>query len=248
VVEARADRRADDRVGHRLGPPDEQVVEVEDPLGLLGGGVGGEQAAQLVLAAAAPGKAVGDHLGERLPRVDDARVDRQARALLREAARAAGQAEALAQQVDQVFRVGAVVDGERFVEADPRRDGAQEARADAVEGAAPGQARLPAAALPCRAPRAGTRPTRRSISTAARREKVSSSRRDGSAPARTRTRDPRRQRQRLARSRAGDDEQRAGRRARSGADAEAGGARLGVVQRRQRSGRRSGVNDALWHA
>ena len=44
-----ADLRADDRVGHRLGPPDEQVVEVEDALRLLLVGVGGEQAAQLVL-------------------------------------------------------------------------------------------------------------------------------------------------------------------------------------------------------
>src|SRR5204862_8363409 len=118
-----------------------QIVEVEDALRLLLLGVGGEQPAQRRLVLATPGERLGQHVGEWLSRVDGTRVDRQARAFLREAAPATRQAQALAQEVDQVFGVGAIVDRERLVEPDPGRDAAQHSRADAVKRAAPGETR-----------------------------------------------------------------------------------------------------------
>jgi hypothetical protein len=51
-----------------------------------------------------------------------------------------GQADFVAHQTHQVFGIAAVVDGERFVQADAAGEVAQQARADAVEGAGPGQA------------------------------------------------------------------------------------------------------------
>ena len=141
MVETGADRRPDSGISHRLGPPDEQVVEVEHALRLLLGDIGREQAAERLLVVAAPREAFADDAGERPSRVDRARVDREARSFLREAPRAAREAEPLAQQVEQVLGVGPVVDRERRIEPDLRRDAAQQARADAVEGAAPGQAR-----------------------------------------------------------------------------------------------------------
>jgi hypothetical protein len=46
----------------------------------------------------------------------------------------------VAHQAHQVFRIAAVVDGEGLVQADAARVVAQQARADAVEGAGPRQA------------------------------------------------------------------------------------------------------------
>ena len=239
MVEARRDLRADDRVGHRLGPPDEQVVEVEDTLRLLLFGVGGEQAAQCVLVVAAPGKGLGQHVGERSPGVDGARVDRQAGPLLRKPARSACQAEALTQQVDQVLGVGAIVDGERLVEADPRRDAAQQARADAVEGAAPRQPRRllqrgeaqrfmkDAADAPLHLERG-----------AARERQQEKARRVGARQ--DEAGDARGQRQCLAGSGAGDDEERADRRRAVATYTEGGGALLGVVQLWEDDARASG--------
>ena len=104
VVEARGDAHADDRIGHRLGPPDEQVVEIEDALAALLVGVGSEQATQVVFMAQAPRERFADDDRERLARVDDARVDRQARRLLRKAPAGGGESEALAQDVEQRLR------------------------------------------------------------------------------------------------------------------------------------------------
>jgi hypothetical protein len=72
VVEARCDARPDRRVGHRRAPPDEQVVEVEHPLRLLRGGIGGEQSLQRLGVLAAPRVRLGQDLGKAAPRVDDA--------------------------------------------------------------------------------------------------------------------------------------------------------------------------------
>ena len=85
--------------------------------------------------------------------------------------------------MQQLLGIAAVVDREVGVEADLRGVAAQQARADAVEGAAPRQLRRAAGSAAARAPRAA--PGRPAVPSraAARREKVSSRMRDGSAPA-----------------------------------------------------------------
>ena len=123
------------------------------------------------------------------------------------------QAELVPDEVHQVGGILAVVDGEGRIEADLPGIVAQQPRADAVEGARPRSARRPAAA-PCRPSTSPTiRSTRRAISAAARREKVISRMRRGSAPLDDQVRDAMRQRVGLARAGAGDDQQRPGDRA-----------------------------------
>ena len=141
MVEARRHRRAQRRLGERRGPPDQQVVEVEHALRLLLGDVGGEQPLELVVRVAAPGERVAQHLGQAGLGVNHPRVDRHAGRLLRKAAPRGGEAEALAQDVDQVLGFAPVVDRERRIEAERRGVGAQQPGADGVEGAAPGQMR-----------------------------------------------------------------------------------------------------------
>ena len=185
MVEQRADLRGQRRVGHHLGPEQQQVVVVEHVLLLLGVDVGAEQFLQFVLPLAAPGEGALQHLVQRLAGIDHARIDRQAGALERKALLGLRQADLVAHHAHQVFGIAAVVDGERLLQADAPRVLAQQARADAVEGAGPGQV---GKRLRCGKPstRCSTPPTRRSISWAARRLKVSSSMRCGSAPWRIR--------------------------------------------------------------
>ncbi len=71
--------------------------------------------------------------------VDAARVDGEARALGGEAALGLREAERVPHEVHQVGAVFAVVDGEGRVEADLLGVVAQQPRADAVEGAGPGE-------------------------------------------------------------------------------------------------------------
>ena len=207
VVEAASDRGADRRVGHRLGPPDEQVVEVEHALRLLLGNVGGEQSLQAVGALAAPGEGLGEHVAQAPARVDDARVDRQAGRLLRKALAAARQPEALAQEMEQLLGIAAIIDRESRVESDARGVQSQQPRADGMEGAAPRQTRR----------RLQRREAERFVQDAAdaalHLERGAA--REGEEQDARRVRsgehqpgDPRRERQRLAGPGAGDDQQR----------------------------------------
>ena len=230
VVEARTDRRTDRGCGHRLGPPDEEIVEIEHVLRLLFVDVGREEPPERLGVLAAPRERVGEDGGERPARVDGARVDREARRLLRKTTRTAREREALAEKMEQVLRVGAVVDGERGVEADGGGDAAQQPRADAVEGAAPRQ--------PRRALQRGEteRVVQRTADATLHLERGAPREREQQQPVRVGTGedeagDPRGERHRLARARPGDDEQR-GRllRRRTVVDAESGGAPLRVVQ------------------
>jgi hypothetical protein len=56
VVETVGDRRRDCRLGHHLGPVEQQIVVVEDVLPLLRLDINGEQVFQLELPVPAPGK------------------------------------------------------------------------------------------------------------------------------------------------------------------------------------------------
>ena len=112
---------------------------------------------------------------------------------------------------DQVHQVGgilAVVDGEGGIEPDLLGIFAQQPRADGVERAGPGQ-RVGHDARRSR-PRTdrAMRSTRRVISAAARREKVSSRMRLGIGAVDDQMRDAMGQRVGLARAGAGDDQQR----------------------------------------
>ena len=139
MLEARAQLAGQRRIVEHVAPVQQQVVVVEHALRLLFGHVGAEQRLQLGRPAGAPRIALLQHLLQRLLAVDHARVDRQAGALERKARVGLRQTLLVAQQAEQVFAVAAVGNGEGRVQADARRVVAQQPRADAVEGAGPGQ-------------------------------------------------------------------------------------------------------------
>ena len=141
VVEAGGEVGGDRRVLHHPGPVEEEVVIVEDGLALLGLDIGGEQLAQALVGAEAPGEGVLQHLAERRLGVDGARVDREAGALLRKALLGPRQAELVADDGHEVGRILAVEDGEVRREADGAGIFAEQPRADGVEGARPRQRR-----------------------------------------------------------------------------------------------------------
>jgi hypothetical protein len=141
VVEQRPQFRAQFRVARHLGTEQQQVVVVEDVLFLLGVDVGGEQTLELRFPFRAPGKRDLQHLGQRRAAVHRPRIDRQAGRFQRKALLAgrAAQTDILAHHARQVFGIGAVVNRERRLQADASRIFAQQARANAVEGARPRQ-------------------------------------------------------------------------------------------------------------
>ena len=108
-------------------------------MALLGLDVGGEQPAQLRLPGGAPRKSLPQHGCERRLPVHRARIDGEAGRFGGKAAFRLRQAELVAREIHQVARVGAVVDGERGVKADPFGELAQQAGADRMEGARPGE-------------------------------------------------------------------------------------------------------------
>src|SRR6266511_4858531 len=85
----------------------------------------------------APGETAIEQVLERLPGVHAAAVDVCARRLARKAPVPSGEVELGAQDVQQVLRVGAVVDGEAGVKPDVLAVEAQEPRRDRMERAAP---------------------------------------------------------------------------------------------------------------
>ena len=209
VVEARADLGSERGHLRHLRPVEQEVVVVEHVLRLLRLDVGAEQALEIVLEVEAPRIARLQHVGERRQRVDRRRVDRKAGVLAREALAGLGEPQFVPYQVQEVGRVLAVVDGERRIEADARRVFAQQARADAVEGARPGELRP-------REPRAARRDLahdalgapRHLIRRAARERQQED--RAGVGALGDEVRDPVREDVGLARSRASDHQERPG--------------------------------------
>ena len=139
MVEARGHVRADGRLGHHQRPVEQQVVVVEHLLLLLLGHVGGKQTAQLHLPCRAPREVLAQHVRERRLAVDHTRADRQAGGLERKALVGVAQAGLMPHQAHQVFGIAPVEDGEVLTETDQLGVVAQQSRADAVEGAGPGQ-------------------------------------------------------------------------------------------------------------
>ena len=140
VAEAAADCAREIGVGDHLCPVEQEVVVVEHRLRLLGLDVGEEQTLQLVLPLGAPREAPLQDLGELRLCVHHRRVDRKAGRFQRETLALRRQRQFVADEVHQVGRILAIVDGEGGVEPDVAGVLAQEARADAVEGARPGKA------------------------------------------------------------------------------------------------------------
>ena len=140
MVEPGPQRGRDERdLGHPL-PPQQEIVEVEHALALLGGDIGGEQPLQLGGPLRAPGKSVAEHPVQGCGRVHRIGVDREAGALLREAAVSAGEAQLLARHVEQVGGVAAVEDREPRGETDRIGVLAQELSAHRMERPSPVQA------------------------------------------------------------------------------------------------------------
>ena len=130
-------RSAGCRVGEQPAPEEQQVVVVEHLLLFFGVGVAGEELPETVLGRLAPGEGVRSTSGSGRLGVDAARVDVEAGGLLREARAVAAEPERGARDVQKVFGVAAVEDGEVGLHADVARVDAQQARGDGVEGAAP---------------------------------------------------------------------------------------------------------------
>ena len=180
VIEALRDLLRDRRLLHHVRPVEQEIVVIEHLLALLDLHILAEQLSQLVAPHGAPRKKRAEHLLERGFAVHRARIDREARALGREALLGPGKSEVVADQVHQVGGILAVVDGEGAREPDVLGVLAQQPRADGMERSRPH--RLGRAAAPPRARPLRMRSTRRVISAAARREKVKSMMRRGSAP------------------------------------------------------------------
>ena len=139
MVETAADVVGQRRIAHGLRPVQQQVVIIEHVLALLGFDIGREQLLQFGSPSGAPRKRRAKHLFDRGLRVDAARVDRKAGALGRKPAFGFGKSLFVPDQVHQVGGIFAVMDREGGIEADLVGVVAQQPRADAVEGAGPGQ-------------------------------------------------------------------------------------------------------------
>ena len=133
VIEAGGDLGRDHGLRQHLREIEQEVVVIEHVLALLHLDVSCEQRAKSVLVRRDPGKPFAERGLELAAGVDDARIDRQARRLGREALLRFAEARFVPRPVHQVRRILAVVDGELRIEAEPRRVFAQELCADGVE-------------------------------------------------------------------------------------------------------------------
>ncbi len=138
VIEAIRNLGRDHRLGHHVRPVQQQIVEIEHVLALLGLDIGRKQRAQRPCKTRAPRKMRFQHFVQRALGVDDARIDRKAGVLGRKALLGLGIAEIVPDQIKQVRGILAVMDRERAIETDAFGMFAKQTRADAVERARPG--------------------------------------------------------------------------------------------------------------
>ena len=139
VVEAAADLGGNRRLRHHLRPIKQEIIVIEHVLALLGLDIGGEQPAQLGFQGRAPGKERAEHLVERALGIHGTRIDGEAGALGGEARLGLRKAEIMADEIEQIGGILAVVNGERPIETDLRRVFAQQPGADGVKRAGPGE-------------------------------------------------------------------------------------------------------------
>ena len=141
MIETRAEFARECGLGEHLRPGGEQVVVIERVLMQFFARIGAEQTLEFSFPLRAPRKIVAQHVGERHLLVDHARIDRETGGLEWKPLALRGQALVLPHQAHEVFGIAAVEDGEGIGQTDARRVFAQQARADAMEGAGPAQLR-----------------------------------------------------------------------------------------------------------
>ena len=139
MIEAAADVVGDCRIGHHLGPVEQEVVVVEHVVLLFGFNIRGEQLLELSGPAGAPRIGCAEHFFQLGLGVDTARIDREARTFRGEAALGLRQAAFVPDEIHQVGRVLAVVDGESGIESDLVGIFAKQPGADAVKCSGPAQ-------------------------------------------------------------------------------------------------------------
>ena len=137
VVEPLRDLPRDRRLLHHVRPVEQEIVVIEHLLALLDLHILAEQFSQLVAPHGAPRKKRAEHLLERGFAVHRARIDREARALGREAFFGPGKSEVVPDQIHQVGGILAVMDGEGARKPDVLGVLAQEPRADGMERSRP---------------------------------------------------------------------------------------------------------------
>ena len=141
MVETTGDFAGDALLLHHLREIEQEIVVIEHVLTLLGLDIGRKQGAQRLFEIGAPGKMVGQRLGQSLTAVDDARIDGEASPLCRKPLLHIRQAELMTFEIHEVGGIFPVVDGELRIEAEPQRIIAQQPRADRMKRAGVGRGR-----------------------------------------------------------------------------------------------------------
>jgi hypothetical protein len=139
LVETAADVVGDAWVRHHLRPVQKQIVVIEDVMLLLGPYVCGEKVLEFIGPAAAPRIVRSKHLLQFGFGVDAARVDRKARAFGRKPAFGLRETALVPNEIHQIGRVLAIVNGERGIETDLVGIFAEQPGTNTVEGAGPAE-------------------------------------------------------------------------------------------------------------
>ena len=139
MVEATADVGSQYRIAHGLRPVEQQIVIVEHVLPLFCLHIGREQFLQLGSPSGAPRKCRAQHVFDRGFRVDAARIDRKTGALGRKPLLGFRKSLLVADQIQKVGGILAVMNGKSGIEPDLLGIVAQQPRPDAMKSAGPGQ-------------------------------------------------------------------------------------------------------------
>ena len=175
VIEERADARRERLVAHEVVPVEEEIVVVEHRPCRLGVDVRGEEVAELLLPLEAPGEARSPGPRAGVPGCSRRSSRSRGRSPFAGSVDRCARDRSVTEPIDEVGGVLAIEERERGIEPDRRGVVTQEPVGDGVEGPRPREGS-------CRTRRSSRRVARRVISCAARREKVSSRTRRGSAP------------------------------------------------------------------
>ena len=122
-----------------MAPVQQQVVVVERLRFLLALDVVAEQRSQLALPFGTPGEILLQAVLQRFLRIDTPRVDRETGVLLRKTTRRLRQSQLVARDIHQVGCIATVENREARIEAEVMGELSQQAIADRMKGARPGQ-------------------------------------------------------------------------------------------------------------
>jgi len=139
VVELGPDAGGEVGFGDEALPVEQQVVVIEQLVGLLAPDVTAKQLGELGLEVEAPRESFLQRPRQRVAGIDRARVDREAGLFLREPAPGGRKPELVPDHVHDVRGIAAIQHRERRVEAQVGGELPQQAIADCVERPRPGQ-------------------------------------------------------------------------------------------------------------